>query len=398
MGHAIALALGTAFALLVAQNPTAQHPTPVGGPAPDGKPATAARAAESGALTPPPPRAPIAGLRGYESRSRIEYPAQPGRLHDLRAAYVFPDRVRWWISARDGSNVVRRMRYRSGPHVFSVEAQQSASIEFRAEDRAALIAAFDLRRALFLWPDEGAWTGEGDTRTALLANGDRMRARVAGTPPRPTEIEYLPASDEFRDRLSAITWRADGARTWPATFEVWNGATLAWRETVDGVDVETRFVDSFFVPPDRRGVAGVPMDDVRDLDIPAACVRRIELDAGTTWDAARAELTRARTQHAEDKGAPLEELSTFEVRKDGAPAAIVLRLARMPDSPPKGFAVLAERVGTATSVSGLRAVDGAVLGRLAARLPGGGAAGRPYVRFDGAKPDIGDVVVVVPVD
>ncbi len=398
MGHALALTIGAGFAAILAQSvppgastgapqtPPAAKPEP--GPAQTTKPAP---------LTPPPARAPIAGLRGFESRSRIEYPGQPGRLHDLRAAYVFPARVRWWIAARDGATQQRRMRYQFGEHVLAVEPQQSTSVEYRAEDRAALLAAFEMRRALFLWPDDRAWTSEGETRKSVLANGDILRAKLSGSPPRPIELAYDAVAHEFHDSFRAITWRVEGTRAWPATFEVWNGTTLAWREAVDAVDVETRFVDSFFVPPDRRGVAGAPMDDVRHLDIPPACVRRVELPAGATWDAARAERVRLQKEGAAAGLPALEEFVTFEVRADGSPAAVLLRLAANPERVPEGFAALPDRVGVARSVRGLSAVTPDVLKALSARLPAGATAGRAYVRFDGQRAEP-DVVVVVPVD
>ncbi|MBL8861406.1 MAG: hypothetical protein JNK02_05280 [Planctomycetes bacterium] len=347
-------------------------------------------------LEPPPPRAPIAGLRGFESRSRLVYAAQPGRAHELRAAYVFPDRVRWWISAREGATEERRLRYQYGPHVLAVEPSQSASIEYRAEDRDALLAAFELRRALFLYPDGCAWSGSGSVRTATLASGDVLTAKLAGEPARPIEIEYAPRRGETRDSCRAITWAVTGGRAWPATFELWNGATLAWREAVESVDVETRILDSFFIPPDRRGAAGAPVEGVRDLDIPPTCLRRVPLEPGTSWDAARA----ARAKLAEDwpaTGAPaLEEFLTFELREDGLPAAIHLRLARVPERAPEGFVILPERLGAATSVRGLSAVTPAVLERVRHRLPAGGEPGPAYARFDGRRPDP-DVVVVVPI-
>lgn len=385
VGHALALAIGAGILAHFAQ---VEPPKP-SAPAP----ARPAAPAVPSALVPPPARAPIAGLRGFESRSRLDYAAQPGRAHELRATYVFPDRVRWWISTRDG---LRRMRYQYGQHVLSIEPQQTESVEFRAEDRAALLAAFEMRRALFLWPDDRKWTGEGASRQCKLANGDELRVKLAGKPERPVELEYKAARGEFNDTFRAITWRIEGKRAWPAAFEVWNGAELSWRETVEAVDVETRFVDSYFVPPDRRGVAGVPVDGIRDLDIPPVCARRIELPAETTWDAARAE--RKRLFELPRNGLPeIEPFSTFEVRSDGGPAAILLRLAHVPERVPDGYTLLPDRLGVATSVTGLVEVKAGVLKRLAARLPAGAVAGRPYVRFDGATPEPG-VVVVLPVE
>ncbi len=349
-------------------------------------------------LVPPPARAAIAGLRGFESRSRLEYPAQPGRLHDLRAAYVFPERVRWWIAARDGAYNQSRIRYQYGQHVLAVEPTPPASVEYRAEDRTAILAAFDLRRALFLWPDDRPWSGTGATRTAKNCLGELLRATVAGTPPRPTSIECVPDSRENRDCFRAITWTNSESRAWPATFEVWNGATVAWRESVDVVDVTTRFIDSFFLPADRRGVVGDPVEGVRDLDIPPVCLRRVALPDQASWKRAREEQGRLRAEAREAKLPDIEDWFTFELGAEGAPTAVLLRLARVPAHPPEGYTTIPDRIGTATAVTGLAAVDQAVLRRLIARMPEGSTAGKAYARFDGSREEPDVVVLVVPAE
>jgi len=391
VGDAAALAIWAGIAALFARAP---EPTPHPSREPGAQiaPTTPTKPTP---LDPPPPRAPIASLRGFESRSRLEYVSQPGRVHELRAAYVFPDRVRWWISAPDGAGEERRLRYRLGRHVLAVEPRQSGSVEYVAEDRDALIAAFELRRALFLYPDGFEWKGEPLERRATLANGDVLTAKLAGEPTRPVRLDLRTESGEFRDSFRAITWRTEGARHWPVSFEVWNSETLAWRETVDAIDVDTRFLDSFFVPPDRRGVVGTPVVGVRDLDIPPVCLRRIELAAGSTWDAARAEHARVSEAHAQTSALALETFVTLEIASDGQPRAILLRLARMPSVIPEGFQVLPERIGAATSVRGLGAVTVEALARVSGRLPAGSTPGTAYVRFDSAKSD-GDIVVIVP--
>jgi hypothetical protein len=161
--------------------------------------------------------------------------------------------------------------------------------------------------------------------------------------------------------------------------------------------VETRYIDSFFVPPDRRGDAGTGKGEARDLDIPPTCVRRVPLPSGASWDAARAERTRLVTEAAAAGGPSLEEWATFEITPDGTPAAVVLRLARVPDVVPPGFVLVPERPGTATSVSGLAQLKPELLERLRARLPAGSTPGAAYARFDARKADP-DVVVVVPLD
>ncbi len=393
VGDAAALAIWAGIAALSARVPEPNPTTARALAAQSVK--TPAATTKPAPLDPPPTRAPIAALRGFESRSRLEYVAQPGRIHELHAVYVFPDRVRWWISARDGTGEERRLRYRSGRHVLAVEPRQAASVEYLAEDREALIAAFELRRALFLYPDGFAWTGVSLERRATLSSSDVLIAHLAGEPARPVRLDLRAASGELRDSYRVITWRTEGTRAWPQSFEVWSGETLAWRETVDAIDVETRFLDSFFMPPDRRGVVGTPVVGVRDLDIPPVCVRRVEMPTGSTWDAVRAEQRRLAEAHARSSAPSLENFLTFEVSLDGTPRAILLRLARVPDQVPENFQVLPERLGAAMSVRGLAGVTVEALERVSFRLPAGSKPGAAYVRFDGKKPE-GDVVVVVP--
>jgi len=401
VGHALAVVVGLSLAGL--QDPPAVPPKKA--------PREQVPAAASAALKPPPSRTALAGLRGFESRSRIEYLAQPGRPHELRTVYVFPARVRWWISAGEGPNEERRMRYQSGEHVLAVEPRQAASIEYHSEDRDALLAVFELRRALFLWPDDRTWDGQGDERTAPAAVGGRIHAKLAGEPLRPVDLTLFGVDGKPRDSFRRITWRepapptpaagepvpATRGRAWPASFETWNASAQIWNETVDAVDVETRYIDSFFVPPDRRGVTGAGPGDARDLDIPPTCVRRVPLPAGASWDAARAERTRLIAQVQAAGGPPFEEWATVELTRDGKPAAVILRLARVPDVIPPGFVVVPERPGTASSVSGLARVQPALLESLRARLPADSTPGAAYARFDSRKADP-DVVVVVPLD
>jgi hypothetical protein len=347
-------------------------------------------------LAPPQARAAVAGLAGFESLSTLDYLAQPGRPHELRTTYVFPDRARWWIAATDGRMEERRLRYRYGGQVLAVEPRSATSVEYRAEDRTALLGAFELRRALFLWPDGFAWSGDGAVRTATLGEVGTLRARLGpGERPRPVEIELLEPDGALRDACRQVTWREGKDRAWPATLELWSGTTLVWKETVRSIDVETRWIDSFFVPPDRRGVTGVAVGAPRGIDIPPTCLRRCPLPAGADWYAARAERQRLLEDAAARALPALENWATFEVGPDGAPTAVLLRLDDPRQKPPEGYASLPERLGVAASVKGLDGVGTAPLDGLRKLLPQGARPGAAYVRFDprAAEPD---VVVVLP--
>jgi hypothetical protein len=346
-------------------------------------------------LVEPPARAPIAGLRGFEVRSTIAYAPAPQRAHELRTAYVFPERVRWWFAARDGPDLLeRRLRYRYGRHVFAIETRGDTSSEYVAEDRSALLGAFELRRALFLWPDGFGWSGTDRRRSADLGELGRLDLRL-DPGGRPAEIALVDAHGELRDSCRAIAWSvpAEG-RAWPASFEVWSGETLAWRETVESVDVETRWIDSFFLPPDRRGLGGAPLPGLRALDIPAVCQRRVALPPDLSWDAARRERARRVAEHQAARGPELEAIATFELGPKGEPRAALLRLARAPEVAPEGFVRLHERVGLALAVHGLGAVGEEPLRALSQALPRGARGSPAYARFEEAR-EVGDVVLVL---
>src|SRR5690349_914115 len=46
----------------------------------------------------PPPRRGIAGIAGFQSRSRVVYASRPDEPHQLSAVYLFPGRMRIRLS------------------------------------------------------------------------------------------------------------------------------------------------------------------------------------------------------------------------------------------------------------------------------------------------------------
>lgn len=351
-----------------------------------------------------PPRAPplqsIAGLSGFESVSTLRYASAPDRPHRLRATYVFPDRVRWHLSAGEESRLERHLHYRFGEQVYRVAPRSADSIELADEDRRDVLRQMELRRAVMLWPDGFAWKGDGTERTVdLLALGS-LRARfAAGSDAPPVEVSAVDAAGKPIDALRALTWRAVDRRSWPASAELWHAGELVWRETIDSVQTSTRFIDSYFTPGDRRDpvTRGARPGQVHDLEIPETCSLRVALSPGASWDAARAELDRLRTKWSEElKPLELDRASTFELSADGAPTACVLRLAITPKSAPQGFSVVTKRKGRALTVEGLGAATPAALSSLRAGLPRGAAALTAYARFDPREAPGGLVLLVLP--
>ena len=380
-----------AFAVLWAA--TAQEPHQAPQASPPGK-----KDAPQGA----PPLQPIAGLNGFESVSTLVYVLAPDRPHRLEATYVFPERVRWRLSAGVEEKAERHIHYRFGAQVYLVPAGTAGSRELVDEERLDVLRQTELRRAVMLWPDGFQWKGEGAERTADLGPLGSLRARfVATADPRPAEIIDLDASGKSIDAFRAVTWKETDRRFWPAAMELWHEGSLVWKETVDSIQTTKRFIDSYFVPGDRREAVprGPQTGQVRELDLPESCALRVQLADGTSWAEAQAELVRLRgvwSERLKAQGQELDRAATFEVSKELSPTACLLRLAKVPEKPPEGFATVHARKGVTVAVAGLTEATSARLDGLRSALPKGTLAQTPYLRFDPQDGGRGHVLLVLP--
>lgn len=351
---------------------------------------------------PPSPPKPVAGIAGFESVSTLVYPSAPDHPHELRAVYVFPERVRWQLSVKGGKADERILQYRSGEAVYRVPMRSGTSEPCKGEDRIQTLLQMELRRALMLYPDGFEWKGEGAERRADLGElGSLFVLGSSAGDKRPAELGDAGADGKRIDSYKNIRWREKDGRAWPESMELWHAGELAWKETVESVSVQGRFVDSFFVPPDRRdrSKADRAPGEVRELDLPATCSLRVEISKGASWDAALAELARLRddwSKRLAEQKLALEANATLEASWEGEPTAVVLRLSTTPGTPPAGFLNSNVRTGMGVSVAGLREVTPSRLADLRSELPAGSAAGMPYVRFDPKTGAEGRILVVVP--
>jgi hypothetical protein len=366
---------------------------------PQDPPASKPRA-EAGPSQGPGPRKPLAGLSGFECVSTLVYPAAPDRPHQLKATYSFPDRARWQISAKQGAPGERSLQYRFGEAVYRVPPDSGDSELCAGEDRSQVLLQIELRRALMLYPDGFVWKDDGAERRAVLADLGSLRAR-AGSDGRPTEIGDAGPDGKAIDVYKSIRWREIGGRAWPASMELWHGGELVWNETVESVDVAARYVDSYFVPPDRRERSPAEPDrgEPRNLDIPECCSLRIEIPKGTGWSSALEDLERRRaewTSRLAERKLELEGHATIELSREAEPAAFVLRLASVPETPPPGFQTTGPRRGLAVAVRGLAEVTAARVGDLRKAIPEKSAEGAAYVRFDPRDGEKARVVIVLP--
>lgn len=352
----------------------------------------------------PGPRAPVAGIAGFDSLSKVRFVSSPEIVRDLKVTCSFPERMRWMMSAQVEGLLTRELQYQYGDAVYRVPTGTGRSEVCEGEARTAVLRQLQLRFALMLYPDGFEWKGDGNDRTTELGPLGSLRARVSiDAGGQPGAIDCIDAAGRAIEGYREVTWRKSASRNWPATLEYWRGEERVWSETVETVDTSALFVDSFFLPPDlREGSTGRPVGGgVRTLEIPATCVLRAASAAGTTWESALRALEELRTIHKErieGVGWQLEEIATFEVSADGKPIAAVLRLMTIPEKPPEGFVKESGRKGLAVAIEGLERVDEKKIAELRRGLPKGSIAGRPYVRFDRKGEPNRRVVLVLPFD
>jgi hypothetical protein len=399
MGH-----VGRALALIVALTCALQKP-----------PQPAEPAAQ------PPPRQAVAGIRSIDSRSTVVYASAADIPHRLQSTYVFPDRARWWLASGTESALRRQMRFRFGPSVWALDPEAQQSRQLEGAERDTTLGQLEMRRALLLWPEGFTWKRKDTHAETSLAGLGVLAATFADAhAPNPTSLALTAPDGTPGDEYRAIEWRlgdapagADKAskaeksapKAWPTHLELWHQKTLVWTETVDAIETNTRFIDSFFAPPDTRpgtGTRAVEVGAVRALDLPEARMQRVALPADTTWPKACAEYSRLvveRDPVLKPLGLSLETFATFEVSDDLQPTAVLLRLAAVHEpldaAVAKDWPLLAERPGLSTFVIGVTALEKSRLQALERAVPPDAVRGTPYVRFDPAHPDQ-HVMVLLP--
>lgn len=287
-----------------------------------------------------PPRAPIAGLAGFEVVSRLHYAADEKTEHELACTYVFPDRARWQLRVRGEAELGRHIEYRCGVDYFVLEQGRDRSLHLVADgareaERRARCEMFELRQATFLWPDGYEWTQTSERqRTAPSSCGRRLMAEL-GDDGRPRRVWLEGAAEQLR----VSEWRQRGARWWPDRLELWSGADAVWKEQVESLSTALAVLDLYFLPPDRRTALGHgPASTVSHIDAPESWEQRVELPRACDWAAAGEHWTREMDGWKAKLPVGWTALpgAWIEIAPDGAPAALILR-ARGTGSAPDGI-------------------------------------------------------------
>ena len=367
--------------------------------------ASAGAAKQAGSRTPLPalgPRESVAGLQGFDAVSTLEFPSAPGKRHRLRMTYVFPDRARWQLTLGDEKLGSHEIRYRYGDACFLQREQSPRSEPCTGEERDSMRLAMELRRALVLYPDGFGWKPAGDGRRADLGEVGVLFARPAsGTNPRPEEMHAETRDGKALDVYRRIIWRESGTRAWPASLEMWSSGEIVWRESIDSIDTQGRFIDAFFLPAELRESSGsaVRIEETRSQELPASCSLRVIIPKGTPWSEVAAGYARLGAEWAErlhERGLRIDDRATVEVTREGDAAAWIVRLEPVPDQPPPEFVTTPAGKGMCLAVRGLGLVTPEKLATLVKSLPAGTRSRSPYLRFDPRDSKEGAVLIVLP--
>ena len=152
---------------------------------------------------------------------------------------------------------------------------------------------------------------------------------------------------------------------------------MIWLETFEEVESGGKFLESYFIPPDRRegnGPTSLQSNNVETCELVRTCVWRGPLSAPARedWSLALEEGRSAVARwNAKFEGAEpvLDTRPCFSLDSEGMPTEIELQLRSYPPKPPEGWterpAVSALRVVG----SGLPSLRPASLKKMLARIP-----------------------------
>ncbi len=270
-------------------------------------------------------RQKIGNLMGLGHRSRITFISYPDQPHQLELSFAFPDRARSLLRPDGGRSAQRAINYRFGDQLWSIPPGKKESRELSGVHAAAAVMEFELRRALFLWPLGFEWTSAGENRLRTeVAGFGHLEAVLEGEGAHlPIRMDAFDAEDQERESFRTVGWTEEAGRTRPAAFDVYLRGALVWEEEVLEVDLDSRYLDAWFIPADQRErTKGQAVRSCVPFQLGPLVFQRQALPPNTTLTAA---ITEAERQMALcDKA--LSASPHVELTSAGVPEAIWLVL------------------------------------------------------------------------
>ncbi|WP_145168341.1 hypothetical protein [Planctomycetes bacterium Pla133] len=322
--------------------------------------------------------------------SDLTFDSAPQWPHRLTATWMFPDRARFELALVGGRPADRSNEFHLGPRLFAQADANSESVELEGESRASTLGMFELRRALFLWPQGFDWVAEGALRRCdlfLEPAGDPIGSLVATLDDDgwPRSMSVRSADGSVNATLTVGAWASTDGREHPTELRLEMAGQAVWTERVAEVALNVNFRDDYFLPVDRIAGDGVG-GEVRVGEITALVVRAIPLARERReWSAALEDEARLRGEVAAElagSGRILRPTRLMQVDGQGRPTAVLLALEEFPAGPlPTGWE--ARPAGRAARLwfERLDRIGAPDVARLAAQVPAGGDPPPPYVRI-----------------
>ncbi len=364
----------TALAISGAHGPDAsQHPAAVQDPAPTAPPA-------QDDASSPPPATKLGKMRAVVARYALDYGTDEDH-HELELTYAFPERSRWVLTVPASK---MRIFNRFGAKAYKRTEHNAQSQQLDGAELLDQIREMDLMQAALLWPDAFPWRDASGSHLHQLGPvGFLLVDPFEGK--RPTTFHALDASGMVRASLGVEAWVEQHARAWPARWRLdvparGENKAVELNATLLAVAVDGRFLDGFFVPPDRRPrSAARVVENLRHVDMPARDVRRFALTGAPGWDE---RIEAARKLYASWQKRVPDLTPWMFVELDGRARASALWLARRGErETPEGWTRRPAGGALAVTLGHSARVRRDLLQKMRSKLESEVLAGAPLVRL-----------------
>lgn len=197
---------------------------------------------------PPAPEPVQAEVGDFVVVSTITFVGAEDAPHQLRVVYQDQDLCRWELSRLNDEDGDRMIDYRFHARAFKLPQDQVQSVEYSPNEAQEVFSRMALRRVV-LTDDPTSPTAEAwETRELGEGLGTVRRSRdEAGQ----LVYTHLSAKGQADEVLTVLKRFETAGRSWPKQLSLSLGSTPIWSESIERIQTESWFDQSYFVPTDR---------------------------------------------------------------------------------------------------------------------------------------------------
>ncbi|MFT5153022.1 MAG: hypothetical protein ACI841_003021, partial [Planctomycetota bacterium] len=232
----------------------------------------------------------IAGMRGLDIETRVQFSQAGFAPHRRTLSLGFPDRGRWLLTPEGDRVQPRTISYRFGEQAFDKAWDRDHSDALTGKQRERSVLHLELMRATLIWPDGLEWKKLDEERMrADSALGGHIEAYVDknGTP---HTLRIFDGQGFARESLQQLQWRVGPKqRSWPKSWKFYSDGKFVWDEEVLEVDPAAHYLSNFFKPADRRlgsDRKAFVERDVQRIMLPEAKIIRVPFEKALEWNEA----------------------------------------------------------------------------------------------------------------